>query len=299
MRRGNLIVLLIAIVMGGMAAFMARSWLQRQTVEQPTNATIVIAAEPLKFGTTLTKENVKEIPWSGPTIPAAFATTEELFKDGRRAVLAPLERNEPVLRAKVTGPGQRASLSSLLEEGKRAVTVRVDDVKGVAGFVLPADRVDVVLIRTETRQPASTTETYSDVLVEHVKVLAVDQLANERQEQPTVAKAVTLEVTTEQAQKILLASNIGKISLILRQAGEANSSRARRVSEGDLGLQEIREEAPVPTAVTEAAPVPQGGTAVVEIVRGVKGQKYEVKRVHGDDSLPASRVELQPSQKPL
>src|SRR5262249_10976842 len=250
MRRSNLIVLLVAIVMGGMAAFMARSWLQSQTKAQST--TIVVAAEPLKFGATLSRENVTEIAWAGPKISASFETTEELFKDGRRGVLAPLERNEPILRSKVTGPGQRASLSSLLDDGKRAVTVRVDDVKGVAGFVLPADRVDVVLIRTETRQSSNTTETYSDVLVEHVKVLAVDQLANERQEQPTVAKAVTLEVTTEQAQKILLASNIGKISLILRQAGEANPSSAVRISERDLGLQQIPREASTPTSVTDS-----------------------------------------------
>ena len=117
------------------------------------------------------------------------------------------------------------------------MTIRVDDVRGVAGFVLPADRVDVVLIRTET-QSNGATETYSDLLVEDVKVLAVDQLSNERSEQPTVAKAVTLEVTTEEAQKITLASNIGKLSLILRQAGEANPSMARRISDKELGLQE-------------------------------------------------------------
>jgi pilus assembly protein CpaB len=287
MRRGNLIVLLVAIVMGGAAAFMARSWLQRQTVAQPEygSGTIVVAAASLGFGTVLSKDNVMEIPWSGPPIRAAFATKEELLKEGRRVVLTPLERNEPIFRPKVTGSGGRASLSSLLEEGKRAVTVRVDDVRGVAGFVLPADRVDVVLIRTETRSN-NTTETYSDVLIEDVKVLAVDQLSNERSEQPTVAKAVTLEVTTEQAQKITLAANIGKLSLILRQAGETNPAMARRISEKELGLQEIPKEVPV-----AAAPAPVG-TSTVEIVRGNTGQKYEVKRVHaysvrvnGDDGL--------------
>lgn len=292
MRRTNLIVLLVAILMGGMAALMARSWLERQT--QNVSGTVVVAAEPLKFGATLSRENVTEIPWSGPKIPTSFETAEELFKDGRRGVLAPLERNEPILRGKVTGPGQRATLSSMLDEGKRAVTVRVDDVKGVAGFVLPGDRVDVVLIRTETRQPNGTTETYSDILVEHVKVLAVDQLANERQEQPTVAKAVTLEATTEQAQKILLASNIGKISLILRQAGETNPSMARRVSEGDLGLREIRKDAAVPTAPTELAS-PPGGNAIIEIVRGAKGQKYEVKRIYD----PGTRAEAPSARNPL
>jgi pilus assembly protein CpaB len=288
MRRGNIIVLLVAIVMGGIAAFMARSWLERQTVVQPAqgSSTIVVAAAPLAFGTVLSKDNVVEIPWSGPPIRAAFATKEELLKEGRRVVLTPLERNEPIFRPKVTGSGGRASLSSLLEEGKRAVTVRVDDVRGVAGFVLPADRVDVVLIRTETRLSGAT-ETYSDILIEDVKVLAVDQLSNERAEQPMVAKAVTVEVTTEQAQKITLAANIGKLSLILRQAGETNPSLARRISEKELGLQEIPKEVPV-----AAAPAPVG-TATVEIVRGNAGQKYEVKRVmsvqavrmNGDDGL--------------
>jgi pilus assembly protein CpaB len=287
MRRGNLIVLLAAIVMGGIAAFMARSWLQRQTVAQPAHgsSTIVVAAASLGFGTVLSKDNVAEIPWSGPPIRAAFATKEELLKEGRRVVLTPLERNEPIFRPKVTGSGGRASLSSLLEEGKRAVTLRVDDVRGVAGFVLPADHVDVVLIRTETRLSGAT-ETYSDVLTEDVKVLAVDQLSNERSEQPTVAKAVTLEVTTEQAQKITLAGNIGKLSLILRQAGETNPTLARRISEKELGLQEIPKDVPV-----AAAPAPVG-TATVEIVRGNAGQKYEVKRVvgrsvrvNGDDGM--------------
>jgi pilus assembly protein CpaB len=173
----------------------------------------------------------------------------------------------------VSGSGGRAALSALLEEGKRAVTIRVDDVRGVAGFVLPSDRVDVVLIRAETRSNGAT-ETYSDLLVEDVKVLAVDQLLNERTEQPTVAKAVTLEATTEQAQKITLAANIGKLSLILRQPGESNPSMARRISDKELGLQEI------PKEVTLAA-APEVGTATVEIVRGNVGQKYEVKRVPG------------------
>lgn len=284
MRRGNLIVLLVALVMGVIAAFMAHSWLGRQVVvqpEQPGNGTIVVAAAPLGYGAVLSKDNVMEIPWHGPKITAAFATKEEMLKEGRRVVLTPLERNEPIFRPKVTGPGSRASLSSLLEDGMRAVTVRVDDIRGVAGFVLPADRVDVVIIR-ESRSSNGNTENYSDVLLQFVKVLAVDQLANERQEQPMVAKAVTLEVSTEQAQKILLAQNIGKLSLILRQAGEANAALARRISDRDLGLAEIPKEAPVQVAAAPA-PVPEA-PATVEIVRGTKGERYEVKRVNGEHS---------------
>src|SRR5437016_11885375 len=201
MRKGNLFILLLAIAMGGVAAYLAREWIAAHTHPPPArNGTVVVAAVPLGFGTTLNRENVTEIPWASGNMPdGAYTTRDELFKDGRRVALAPLQRNELILKTKVTGPGQRASLSALLDEGKRAVTVRVDDVRGVAGFVLPGDRVDVVLIRTVPSGSGS--ENISDVLLQHVKVLAVDQFANERQETPTVVRAVTLEVNTDQAQK--------------------------------------------------------------------------------------------------
>jgi pilus assembly protein CpaB len=236
MRTNNVVVLFLAIVMGGIAAMLARSWLQshaRASLGDEGIGTIVVAAQPLSFGTNLSTDNVTEIPWASRSLPdGAFASKDELFKYGTRAVLAALDRNEPVLKSKITGPGQRGSLSAILEEGKRAVTVRVDDVRGVAGFIQPGDFVDVVLIGED---PGAQREGYSDILLHHVKVLAIDQLAAERPEQPTIPKAVTLEVTTEQAQKILLASNIGKLSLILRQPGDGNTDGDKRVTERDIG----------------------------------------------------------------
>src|SRR5947208_10949313 len=197
MRKGNLFILLLAIAMGGVAAYLAREWIAAHAVPTVHSGTVVVAAVPLGFGTALNRENITEIPWAAGKMPeGAFATRDELFKDGRRVALAPLQRNELILKTKVTGPGQRASLSALLDEGKRAVTVRVDDVRGVAGFVLAGDRVDVVLIRSIPG------ENISDVLLQHIKVLAIDQLTNEQKETPTIARAVTLEVDTDQAQKI-------------------------------------------------------------------------------------------------
>ena len=280
MRRTNLIVLIVAILMGGIAAYMARNFIAAQNVQTASpQMTMVVASSHLAFGTALTSDNTAEISWSAGRLPeGAYATKEELLKDGKRAVLSSVGRDEPILRSKITGPGQRASLSALLDEGKRAVTVRVDDVRGVAGFVLPGDRVDVVLIRTVPR-PSGPAESISDVLLQHVKVLAVDQLLNERQEAPTVAKAVTLEVETDQAQKVLLATNIGKLSLILRQAGERDAATVRRVTEGDLGVAEYR-PATVPAAAAvamAAAPAPDS-SAVVEVVRGTRSEKYNVSR---------------------
>jgi len=275
MRRGNLFLLLIAIAMGGVAAYLAREWIAAHAVPSVQSGTVVVAAVPLGFGTTLNRENVTEIPWASGKMPeGAFATRDELFKDGRRVALGPLQRNELILKTKITGPGQRASLSALLDEGKRAVTVRVDDVRGVAGFVLPGDRVDVVLIRSVNGAGGSA-ENISDVLLQHVKVLAIDQLVNERQETPTVARAVTLEVDTDQAQKILLATNVGKLSLILGQAGASNPADAKRVTERDLAR---AEPIAAPAPVTVPTPPRRSDSTTVTIIRNMKREEYSVLR---------------------
>ncbi len=284
MRRSNLIILVLALAMGGIAAFMARSWIERHTTgraEVPA-ATVVVAAAPLAFGTVLTAENVSEVAWTAPQLPeGAFASKTELFKDGRRVVLSAMDKSELVLRPKITAPGQRASLSVLIEEGMRAVTVRVDDIRGVAGFILPGDRVDVVLLRTETQR--GETENSADVLIQYVKVLAIDQLANERQDQPaiaTVAKAVTLQVSPAQAQKVLLAGNVGKLSLVLRQPAEGRLAEGGRITDGDLPGSARREAVAKPVVEKVAAPsliqAFKSDTVKVIIYHGIDEKKYDV-----------------------
>src|SRR3954463_13150584 len=119
MRTNNLIILFLAIVMGGLAALFARNWLvahSRASAAGDLSRTVVVAAAPLAFGAEVAGENTSEIPWIAKTLPeGAFGTKDELLRDGRRVALAPLQRGEPILRSKVTGPGQRALLSSLLE----------------------------------------------------------------------------------------------------------------------------------------------------------------------------------------
>src|SRR5712692_2644073 len=270
--------------MGGIAALLSHQWIAshaRISADADPIGSIVVAAKPLAFGVAVTADNINEIPWAAKMLPdGAFATTEELLKDGRRVVLSPFAPNEPVLRSKITGPGERASLSSLLPEGKRAVTVRVDDVRGVAGFILPGDFVDVILIAEDA---AARRENYSEILLQNLKVLAVDQLASERQEQPTVPKAVTLEVTPEQAQKILLATNIGRLSLTLRRLTEIGLADSRRVTEKDLGRSDGRNiiervVAPPPPPVVAAPPSPPSNTATVTVVRNMKREDYTVRR---------------------
>ena len=229
-----------AVLFGLLAVFMAQSWLNSQAEmrlrsieankKQMVTQTVVVASKSLRFGSELSSSSLREIEWPQNAVPTgAFTKISDLLSNGRRVVLTAIEANEPILASKITGPGQRATLSAMIADGMRAVTIRVNDVEGVGGFVLPGDRVDVALTRQGDRT-ASTT----DVVLQSVKVLAIDQTADERTDKPTIARSVTLEVDVNSAQKLALASSVGTLSLMLRRAGEANSEQARRVTMGDL-----------------------------------------------------------------
>jgi len=236
MRSSSALSLGVAILFGLLAAFLARGMILGADTGRPaSHLKVVVAAGPVPFGAPLGPQNLREVDWpSGQSLEGSFGSVADLLKDGRRLALAPLRRNEPVLAGKVTEPNQRATLSTQIDEGMRAVSVRVDEVRGVAGFVLPGDRVDVILTRGEGG--AQEAAAYADILLQNAKVLAVDQLASESQDKPAVARAVTLELTVEQAQKVILAQGVGRLSLILRQANEADLGGGRRVTAGDLGV---------------------------------------------------------------
>jgi pilus assembly protein CpaB len=278
-RNSNLIILTIALILGGVAAFLARNWIESHstnTVADDTS-TVVVASGPLTFGATVMAKDVHQIRWPADSRPeGAFSTVEELTKDGPRVVLSPFVRDEPIVSAKVSAANGKASLSTVIESGKRAVTVAVDDVRGVAGFIFPGDFVDVVMTRTNSTDGP---QNFSEVILQHVKVLAIDQVAGERQqERPTVAKAVTVEVTPEQALKILLATNVGRLSLILRQAAEVALSPDAKITDHDLygDSAPILPAAPAVTPPPEQSPPARAKTAKVTIVRAMKGEDYDV-----------------------
>jgi pilus assembly protein CpaB len=271
-----------AVVFGLLAVFIAQAWLNSQAERRLKNLeaqkkplatnTIVVASQRLPFGVELAREHLREAPWPADAIPAgSFATIKDMLSAGRRIVLAPVEANEPVLAVKVTGPGQRATLSALVGEGMKAVSVRVNDVEGVGGFVLPGDRVDVVLTRQLEKGNATT-----EVVLQNARVLAVDQSADDRSTKAAVAKAVTLEVDTVGAQKIWLAASVGSLSLLLRKAGEVNAEPTRRVTLDDLSKPEKI--------------MPQRNTTVtnVSVQRGGQKQNYEVPVEGTDKSQLAS-----------
>jgi pilus assembly protein CpaB len=238
-RVSTIVMIGFAVLFGLLAVFIAQSWLNSQAEmrmrsleanRKPIETqTIVVASRPLRFGAELGSSSLRELAWPQDAVPqGAFAKISDLLASGRRVVLTGIEANEPVLSSKITGPGQRATLSAVIGDGMRAVTIRVNDVDGVAGFVLPGDRVDVALTRQADKVNTN------DVVLQNVKVLAIDQVADERTDKPSIARAVTLEVNATDAQKVALAATVGSLSLMLRRAGEAKAADTRRVTLGDL-----------------------------------------------------------------
>ncbi|MDX8511167.1 Flp pilus assembly protein CpaB [Mesorhizobium captivum] len=240
MRANTIIMIVLAGVFGVLAVVLANIWLanQRNALAQSNGvqaSSIVVAAMPLKFGDTLSADKLREIAWPAGATPAgAFKTVKDaLAGNGARQALQTISVNEPVLASKITGAGQRATLSAVLAEGMKAVSIRVNDVLGVAGFVFPGDRVDILLTRT-VRGDGGADRSFVDVLLQSVKVLAVDQVADESKENPQVVKAVTVEVSTKDAQKLTLAAGAGQLSLALRQTAANKGETTERVTLADL-----------------------------------------------------------------
>jgi pilus assembly protein CpaB len=142
----------------------------------------------------------------------------------------------------------------------KAVTIRVNDVDGVAGFVLPGDHVDILMTRQAEKRASST-----EVVLQKIKVLAIDQTADQTSAKPTVVKAVTLEVDTMAAQKLSLAGSVGSLSLALRKAGETDTAGTRQITVGELGNPD---EFPRFGATKQFA--------TVTVTRGAKTQEYSV-----------------------
>ena len=198
-------------------------------------------------------------------------------------VLRRIEKDEPVLKSKISGFGGRASLSAIISPNIRAATIRVNDVNGVAGFVLPGDHVDIMITRDPSagsgRRSRGRSDLVTDILLQNVKVLGIDQDADDSQEKPSVAKAVTLEVEPHQAQKLILAQQIGTLSLALRNVNNSDKAEIRTIRLRDLRIGEMVKEKPkarVRKSSRRRAVVKRKSS--VKIIRGLKSSEYEVMR---------------------
>lgn len=275
----NIASLAIAILLGLIAVMLVRGMLISQKGNSPSAIAaagmtpVVVAALPIERGSNLKPAMLKIVNYPKDAVPVgAFQAIDQLASRANvRTAVRSMSANEPILPAKLSGAGGKTNLSGTLTPGMRAVSVRSDDVSGVGGFVLPGDRVDILLTRTIGNGEAATTVT--QVLAENSLVLGVDQSSDVEADKPVVAKAVTVEVTPDQAQTISLAHAVGSVSLSLRQISDTAELARKTTSVADLGGLGVRKAGGgKPRARTTTAPAPMQ----VHVTRGVETIGYPV-----------------------
>jgi len=238
---------------------------------------VVVAKGPLKFGDRLDAGKVEILKLPPNAVPeGAFTTVAQVLAQdhgGPPVALTPIAAREPLLPAKLSGPGARASIAAEINDGMRAYTIKVTDVTGVGGHALPGDRVDVVLMRDLT--PDGPKRTFvSQVVIQDIRVLGIDLNADPASNKPATPTTATLEVSVTDAQKLAVAGDLGKLSLALRKTGSAEIAQTApmRTSSFVSGGEEPRAHAAVRRRVAApAAAAAPPAPAMILIVEGGPG----------------------------
>lgn len=274
------VILLLSVVAGLAAVVLAQRWLQeRGNVVSGTQ--VVVAMRDIELGQPLNASMLEAVPWPAGSVPnGAFNSVGAL--DGR-VVRAQVLRGEPLLEAKLAPVGTKGGLSALIGEGRRAITVKVNEVVGVAGFALPGNYVDVLVNTQDDRE-----RPVSKIVLERILVLAVAQEASRDDTKPRVVNAVTLEVTPDQAERLDLARSVGNLSLVLRNQVDENQAGTEGVRKAELLGEVPAPVAAVPAAAPAPAPAPRPRLVRrpppppkpepdrVEVIRGVQRSQTEL-----------------------
>src|SRR5208337_3854899 len=235
------IFMAISGLVGLAAMYAVHHYISAQTkVTAKPVGQVMVAAADISPGTIITKAMVKSATWPRELIPPKAASTPVQLEG--RTLNTPVTAGEPLLLTKLAPEGASAGLAGLLTEGKRALSVRVDDVSGVAGFIHPGDHVDVLM---EMVKPGSA-DHFSKIILQNIVVLSAGQTWEPgRDEKPAVVNTVTLVLSTEQAEIMTLASNQGKIRLALRNRNDLAELNTRGVDTSNLlGSDREKQEAP-------------------------------------------------------
>lgn len=266
-----LIMLAMAMLAGLAAVVFASQWLVHTSSSAVTP--VAVAVEDINLGQPLNTNLIRMVNWPAGSVPSgSFTDTKSL--EGR-VVRSGLTRGEPVLESKLAPVGTKGGLSAVIDKGGRAITVRVNDVIGVAGFALPGNYVDVIV---NTQEPGRTNDqqSISKIVLEKILVLAVAQQVSRDDTQPKVVNAVTLQVSPEQAEKLDLARSVGTLSLVLRN--QVDDDKLKTMGATKLTLLDTP-AAPAPAAtprkptrvVRYAAAKPQVRRDCVGVLSGTAG----------------------------
>lgn len=225
MQKKALLLLLIALIMGGLATILVNTLLTQEVAERAEESVIqtrkvLVAASDLKTGMRLDKLTVKQVDLPAENLPeGAFSNVDTLLGEKPPIVIRKMNKNEIILPYKLSPQGARGGLPPKIPEDRRAITIEVSEISGVAGFILPGTFVDVLLtskIGQRNEQLATRT------LMQNIRVLGVDQLSSEDKDEPKVVNAVTMEVTPREGKKLALAQEVGQLTLLLRNEIDAS-----------------------------------------------------------------------------
>ncbi|WP_454763052.1 Flp pilus assembly protein CpaB [Cupriavidus campinensis] len=256
-----LFMLLIATVAGLSAVMLASRWLLQQGSNGITK--VAVAAADISLGQQITPEAVKLVDWPAASLPPGVV--QDAASLSGRVTKASLTRGEPVLESKLTPAGTKGGLSAVIANGKRAITVRVNDVVGVAGFALPGSFVDIIVNTQKDKEgkPSAerTDQSISKIVLEKILVLAVAQEVNRDETKPKVVNAVTLEVSPDEAEKLDLARSVGTLSLVLRNQMDPRPAETAGATKNSLLKEPV---------IAAAAPV----TKTVQVVRHVAAKAF-------------------------
>ena len=236
-------LLFLALVIGLTAAVYAANMASRQTL---ASNKIVVAAVDIELGGKITPQMLTTVDWPSGSVPAgAFKEVKDLQD---RVIKVGIMRGEAIVERKLAPPGSQGGLSAVIAEGKRAMTVRVNDVVGVAGFALPGNYVDVMVNAQQDKARGEEGRQISKTVLEHVLVLAVAQEAGRDDTKPRVVSAVTLELSLDDAEKLDLARSVGTLSLVLRNQVDKQTVATQGITKSEL----FGEDKPVPKAKAAA-----------------------------------------------
>ncbi len=266
------LMLALALASGGTAAYLALRYIREQATPlmaaQPKNAQVVVAARALPLGTVLGERDLKTIEWIGTAVPPGFISTPQQALS--RGLITAVTENEPILEGKLAAQGIGGGLPIIIEPGMRGFSMAVDQIVGVAGWVLPSTRVDVLLTMSDiqgTREPAT------KVIMQNVRTLAAGQsIQQDKEGKPQTVGVVTFLLTPEQAETLALASGQGRIQLALRNTLDTALIQTRGTRQSALmgrigAAPAARASAGRRTeAVRVAAPEP--AATIVEVYRG-------------------------------
>jgi pilus assembly protein CpaB len=270
--KSALMMIAVSVVMGLAAVVVAAQWLGQQS--SLSTQKVVVAAREIHLGSPITSDMLRTVDWPRISVPDGTIQNEKDLDS--RVVRTNLQRGEPILQSRLAPLGTKGGLSSVINEGKRAITVKVNEVIGVAGFALPGNQVDVIVsTKDEADKPVS------KIVLERILVLAVAQEANRDETKPKVVSAVTLEVSPEQAEKLDLARSVGSLSLALRNQLDKNGTTTPGARKNDL-LQitapEPPKAQPKPVTAVHHRPAPYVRAPQrdkVEMIKGVHKSSVE------------------------